>query len=402
MQQYSASPAAKGLGGREVVKLVGDPVDRSIVRTLRRVVGSIACAAILVQATLPARAQDPSPRSAGDFQTGWYVKVSGGASLPAVRSEGMNSVVAYADPAVDVLSFLEMARASGVQVYVEIDRAIVRAGDEAGIRNFVSLYETHPALEGWYLADEPSMNVDLGPLSAATAERLYQAIKAEDPVHPVAIAFSTDDDLNAYRNAFDIAMWDEYPARVGQPEYSNMDGWRNRLKQRAWQTTDKQGWIPIIQAFTTGTSGPSRYFRLPTNGEARYMTYTAVQSGATGIFFFARYKSTWTYLNTVVKPLTAELNRLGPALKAGYVLDIATVASGTPTVVATTYRDPASGRYSTIVINHGAQRLNATLSIPPSLGLTSAVLVGGDATPIGAGTLAVPLEPYEARTYDLS
>ena len=85
------------------------------------------------------------------------------------------------------------------------------------LTRFIERYMDAPALSGWYLADEPSTNPTLGPLSAATAERLYRAVKAEDPAHPVAIAFGTSDDIERVRNAYDIAMWDEYPAgRTGR------------------------------------------------------------------------------------------------------------------------------------------------------------------------------------------
>ena len=361
----------------------------------------IALASILPLTTHPARGADGPLRSEGEFLTGWYDTLSGAARLPAIRAEGMNSVMPYDDGA-DALAYLDAAREAGVKVFVEIDRDIVRTGDTDAIRAWVAQYETHPSVAGWYLADEPSTNVTLGPLSAATAEQLYHAVKAEDPSHPVAIAFGVNDDLTAYRYAYDIAMYDEYPARLGQPEFTGLGTWKHHIQQRATSTYAKQGFVPVIQAFTTGSSGPTQYYRLPTAAEARYMTYTAVQAGATGIFYWTRYRSTLAFIDDVIEPLTSELTRLGPALKNGALLGVATVQHGGPSAVARAYRDPSSGRYTLVVVNHGAQPVDATLSVSTSLGLTTAHAADDTVTAIVDGTLAVSLQPYEARTYDLS
>jgi hypothetical protein len=366
---------------------------RTTFRIVSVILTAVAVAAILVPATHRVRAEVPTERAVESFRIGWYDYLGGTANLSTIRQEGMDTVMPYHENA-DVVAYLNRARESGVQVFLEIDRAVVRTGDSVAVAAWVAKYKAHPAISGWYLADEPSTNPTLGPMNAATLERLYRAVKAEDPARPVTVAFATSDDMPSFGNAYDIAMWDEYPCKRLQAEYAGMDVWRHHLEQRAAAAASKQGWIPIVQAFAMNN------WRLPTAGEERYMTYTAVQSGATGIFYWARYRSQPSWIANVLKPLTAEVRRLAPALAKGRVANAATVRQGA-NVVSTTYRDPNTGKYVLIVVNHSAGRVDAKLSISSALGVTTA-RTGNVTTRIEQGTLGAALQRYEARVYDLS
>jgi hypothetical protein len=367
----------------------------TIVRIISVIVPAIAMVAVLVPVTNRARADGTTTvRKVDKFRVGWFDSLSGSANLSSIRQEGMDAVMPYTDNS-DVVGYLNRARESGVEVVLEIDRALVRAADPAAVAAWVAKYKHHPAISGWYLADEPSINASLGNPSPATLQTLYGTVKAEDPSRPVVVAFSSSpgDDLTAYESSYDVAMWDDYPCKKYQLEYANMDAWRYRVDVRGAAASSKQGWIPIIQAFQLNN------WRLPTAGELRYMTYSAVQSGATGVFYWARYRSTPTWINNTLKPMTAEVSRLAPSLAKGTIAHASTSSHGN--VVSTTHRDPITGKYSLIVVNHGSSRVDVKISLSSALGVTLAK-AGNVTTTIDRGVLAAGLNRFEARVYDLS
>jgi hypothetical protein len=371
---------------------------RTILRTISVIVTAIATAAILVPATHRARAEETTTattRTVSKFQVGWYDYLSGAQNLPAIRLEGMNLVMPYTDNG-DMVAYLNKARETGVDVLVEIDRNVVKTGDPVAVAAWVAKYKANPGIAGWYLADEPSINETLGYPSPATLEKLYQAIKAEDPTRPVHVAFSSSstDDLTAYANSYDVAMWDDYPCKKYQLEFTNMDAWIYRLQVRSAAAASKQGWIPIIQGFQANA------FRLPTANELRFMTYASVQNGATGIVYWAHYRSTQSWIDGTLKPLMSEVRRLAPAFANGPVPNASSVKQG-PNVVSKTYRDPATGKYVMVVVNNGTSRVDAKIALAATLGVTIAKY-GSTATRIDQGILGAALQRYEVRVYDLS
>ena len=70
-------------------------------------------------------------------------------------------------------------------------------------------------------------------------------------------------------------------------------------------------------------------------------------------------------------------------------------------VGSTTYRDPNTGKYVLVVVNHSAGRVDAKLSISSALGVTTA-RTGNVTTRIDQGILGAALQRYEARVYNLS
>jgi hypothetical protein len=328
-----------------------------------------------------------------DFLIGWYTDITNVGSVPATAEEGMNVVMPYYSSGANVTAYLDACQAVGMKVFVEIDRSMVLANNTAGVDAFVATYKSHPAVFAWYLMDEPTLQG----MTAAEALTMYNVVKAEDPSHPVAIAFNIDDDISTYMPACDIAMYDEYPAKVNQAEFTGLDAWYLHLQNATAELSGTDEWIPILQAFTTGSSPPHNQYRLPTLKEARYMTYAALQQNATGIFYWARYRSTSTFIDTVIEPLVDQITALGPALNYGVVVGVATLTSGSPAVVKT-YLDPVTDAYKSILVNHGSASRNVVLSVPD---LTTAREPDGTETDITSGTLAVTLEPYEVRTYEL-
>ena len=132
-----------------------------------------------------AKAVDPFP--AGPFPVGWYDSLGVPNDPIGIAAHGGNVSMAYwgsGDP--DARNaYLYYAAQAGVRVIMEIDAALIAAGDVAGIRAIVSAYDDHPAVVGWYTYDEP--NPDNVPLSIL--QTAYDAIKLESS-KPVTIVIA--------------------------------------------------------------------------------------------------------------------------------------------------------------------------------------------------------------------
>jgi hypothetical protein len=295
-------------------------------------------------------------RGADDFPVGWYDQLYNHATFASMQAEGTNDVLPYGVGS-GVPTYLTSAANAGSGVFVQIDPALVRAGDVDGITSFVSTYKDYTAVRGWYLADEPTLS---GEMTPATGAVLYDAIKAADPVHPVAIAFYLTEDAAPFANAMDVMMWDYYPAATGSPEFANLDVWHSSLRAAsvAWRTG--KGFIPIVQAF--GSDG-TRYtaYRLPTAREERFMVFDALTTGVDGLFFWAHYASDPTWRSNVFVPLMSDVNGLLPAVVAGPLIGATSSKSGVDVAL---FRDPGTKHFVLLAVRNGPTKLRAKLHLP--------------------------------------
>lgn len=137
-------------------------------------------------------------------------------------------------------------------------------------------FRDHPALLGWYIADEPN-GYKIPP---AELEETYKTIREYDPWHPVSIVFMAPF-MNSrdYENALDIVMADPYPLPdLPVTLVGNVAG---ELKTEF--SGRKPVWI-VPQAF----GGGELWSREPTFQEMRSMTWQSIVNGATGIQYFVR------------------------------------------------------------------------------------------------------------------
>jgi hypothetical protein len=348
----------------------------------------------------------PQPRTTAagpttDFPLGWYDGISNVGNLPEIVREGMTTTMPYVGTTSwGVARYLDSAKASGVKVLLEIPRPLVKKMDVPGVRAFVSAFKSHSALRAWYLADEPSLSQSLGPLSPSNAKVLYQAIKAEDAGHPVAIAFSSREDPRPYLPATDVVMHDHYPFYAPSAEFKGLDRWTFKTFWTGAQAKQNgKPFYPVIQAFGGTNEEPELGLRAPTAAEERYMIYSALQAGANGLFFWTFYRSDPQWVNSVLLPLIAELQPMKPALASGEVTGL--VTSSRSDVRATVFRDPATGRWYLIATHNAAGAVEAPLTLAGALaGKTKATLVGTSSdVPITNGRLNQVLDPYGVKAY---
>lgn len=140
----------------------------------------------------------------------------------------------------------------------------------------IAAFRDHPALLGWYIADEPN-GYKIPP---AKLEEIYNIVRKNDPWHPVSIVFMAPfTDARKYENSLDIVMADPYP--LPDLPVTLVGNVANQLSREF--SAKKPVWM-VPQAF----GGGELWSREPTHQELRSMTWQAIVRGATGIKYFVR------------------------------------------------------------------------------------------------------------------
>ena len=155
------------------------------------------------------------------------------------------------------------------------------------LEEYVTLLKDHPALLGYYIADEP----DGQGTNPAWVSDTYAILKALDPYHPVTLVLNCMENptssIEDFINSAEVIMSDPYPLglrnRVGCDtcEGNVLDVAKRASKYLSDIAGRKPFWM-IPQAF----GGEQHWDRQPNARELRVMTYLSVIGGATGIQHF--------------------------------------------------------------------------------------------------------------------
>ena len=272
---------------------------------MKKTLFSFVLAAILVLATISI--------AAAELKLGWWVNVSTGKGrLAGYAANGMNfmhiNVATYYSPA-EINAFLNEANALGIQASISLTRTenCSYPWTAAQVQNFVNAIKNHPAVWGWYLADEP----ELGPSGVhtylATNPGYYPAVKSADPNHPVWLVFSGRAQ-SGWNDVTDIVAIDTYPS-YGAAEFENSqvrysyDTWKSGHE---YAEANKKGpFIAVVQGF----GGGHGLWDDITFAEERYHVFTAVVTGVQRILFWCEE---WADTDTT-RPYT--LNLVGQMMR---------------------------------------------------------------------------------------
>jgi hypothetical protein len=349
----------------------------------------------------PVTVASSGPVSSENFRLGWYDALWNVESPPQIAAGGMSMITAYHGESAQPRTYLDAALAAGTTVMAEIPDYLVRDVNVEGVKAYVAGLKDHAALEGWHLADEPSLNHTVGPLSPENAITLYNAIKSVDPVHPISVTFASGEDARPYVPATDILQHDDYPFKAFSREFTNLDRWK---RYTFWQSyvarTNGRPFIPILQAFGGSNIRPVMGYRAPTAREMRYMVYASLAAQSDSMYFWTFYRRDPTWVKNTLAPLVNQLRAMQPALTAGVRPDV--VSSTNPNITATAYKDPGTGRWHIVAVNHTNATANGALDFSGELsGRDTAYRAPGAATPIVGDRLWHSLGAYEARVYTI-
>jgi hypothetical protein len=237
---------------------------------------------------------DFEPPPPPPFKFGWWDSFSTN-SAAAIAAEGASIALAYSadyystpgDGPATTQAWLDSAHAAGLKVISGVPYEYVRDKDTAALQTFMNQFKDHPAVVGWFISDEPTDGYHDEALLA------YNTIKALSS-HPVSIVFCyTDNKPNAFADSYNTLLFDRYPCRTGDSEfdYARFQEFKSFLDWGGSKATELgKPWMAVLQAF--GGWSDTLEFRLPTSDEARFMTYYAIEAGASGALFYPRYRST--------------------------------------------------------------------------------------------------------------
>ncbi len=301
------------------------------------------------------------------FYLGWYDFVANPAAPGQVSSKGIDLILPYLDvspkPLMEKSSqekiavFLDAAKVANLKVLVEIYRPLIELENISGVKSFINSYKNHPSVLGWYLYDEPEIKKPQ-PLSPDSLARSYRAIKEADRSKPVAIAFAEPDKIEAYSNAMDIVMWDNYPCEDGISEFQWVSKYQAALRQVAGIAGAKQKkFWNILQAY----SGHGFKKRLPSKAEFRYLFYASILAGSDALLFWMHPWSTPAWNESVLYPTIREFRRYIPAIANGAAIDIASIENSAVEIELFSF--PNSRKKLILAVNHSSNRVATSIKI---------------------------------------
>jgi hypothetical protein len=391
------------------------------------------CAVLALACFLSTSVLAVNPFADGPYPIGWYDSMAAPDDPTLIGAQGGNVTVAYwgsSSPS-NRLQYLDNAAAAGVRVIMGFDDAFINPTDPVdvtGIINVVNTYKDHPAMAGWYTADEPYW---VWGISFAKMQLAYDTIKSLDN-KPVFIAFSepaVERDIPIqWKTAYDQFLLDSYPARIGYPEFTGLDAmsapypyhsnWKADMQMaHANSQLADRPWWSIMEGWADEGAETSGY-RLPTYNETRFMNYFSLSEDPAGLTHFAYYRTgnstpahpseVYPYdgrqwLEDVWEPQTTELGIMGDAFQNGKIPNM--VTDDTANVRSNLYVDPGTGAVYLIALNEtfGDPNTTFTLNLPEHLWAVTRLFEGAPTNmPLVNGQFVDTFSDYEVHVYLLS
>lgn len=373
----------------------------------------------IVLGAVPVQAQ-PQPQLRDGlydhFRLGWFHHLTGIRRLPEIAETGAPLLMPYHDE--ELTPFLDQARELAMDVLPEIPRKLIDEQDYDAIAAYVAEHDDHPAVLGWYSADEPGLK-SKADWSPPVMEAVYQAIRSESD-KPVYLCFSYVEmdrgDVPKYRDAFDVMLVNHYPYVLGKLGKAKAAKDLRYWKQLIVKTADvarelDRPWLNILQAIGPRKGKEHQGWRLPTLDEARFQLYWSVLHDAEGALYFTYYwtrnvlespgepfeESGRTWFETVFKPLADEFNPLAAALLPRHAVDPG-VQSSDPDVHAKLYRTAQDAASVLVIANAATQPRRVVLTLPGGDWQGRAVVGQAEGT-LEGNRLTLTLAPHETSVY---
>jgi hypothetical protein len=225
---------------------------------------------------------------------GWYTEVNNSEAWPGHAANGCNffhlSGANWFRPA-EVKAKLDIVQSLGGKASVDMKRTSgLPELDLSEYTNFINHVKTHPAVWGWYIADEP----DLCPerrLSVETCRhRLainpgwYRLTKSLDPARYAWLVLANKISPG-WNDCADIIALDTYPVYYGYPgfEAKELRHQPDLMKSGLdWaEAYNKKPFIAVVQAF-----GGYGNWTVPNFPQMKYQVFSALVQGVKVILWF--------------------------------------------------------------------------------------------------------------------
>lgn len=207
-----------------------------------------------------------------------------------------------------VKDLMDRCASVGVKVNYHLEGACVNLKGQAledVIKQEIEAFRDHPALLAWYIADEPEYHS----VTADQLQAVYQLVKKLDPYHPICVCIADLKYMPKFCPSMDLIMSDAYPI-----PHMPVTRVADSMDRAHLGTSNTMPVWDIPQVF----GGGEFWFREPTAGEVRTMTYLALIHGATGIEDFVRRPPLGNPNSPVLwnecRNLAMEISQIAPAV----------------------------------------------------------------------------------------
>ena len=356
------------------------------------------------------------------FSVGWFDWFPD-SPVSDVAGTGSKDIVAYNhDSIVDQVleDYLDSAAAAGMQVILDVrfwsHNGVAMA---TNLENLSATYGSHPALKGWYTADEPY----LSGVAPSSFQAAYDALKLNCD-KPVYMAFNTSDILynfdSTLQNAHDVGMYLDYRISIGDPEFDviKMEAWKGWMDDGSSQSSALgKTFMTVLPAYGQNPNYPTWSARLLTKGEIRFQAnYSILAADAEGVYFWGHDITQQAvadpslpyphdgpqWLEDVGNPLSEELTRYGKAIDAGSIA--AGVFDNKADINSKVYQDPETGQYYLLSVNENTGSESATFTLNLPVQFTFALPLYEDGAPvisIASGQFSDSFGDYGVHNYAL-
>jgi hypothetical protein len=379
----------------------------------------------VTQPDTTAPSPDAAPPASKTFLTGWWIDVNRPEKLAGFAAEGNTLVLGSSaiwfvvTQSYVVQQFLDEANKHGIKVILGLNYGGSPYNmPPADFTNAISKFKGHPALFGWYVADEPEIQSNAAALHGylATSPGYYALAKAADPNHPVFISFNLAYDAAGWtkiRGWYDVLdmigmhsypYWSVNPQAFGGGEgRTQYDTWKQLLQDAA--AYGKPAPIATCQGFGDNTMYP---YRTPTYKELRYQTFAAVVQGIDKVLFWM-YNG-WGDKDPValdrVKQMTLQIQSIGAEMNAGLTQDPKVGVSQPATNLVYRY-GVSAGRHVILAVNianrtsaQGASLSSVKLTLPAGATPSQVnVLHESRTIPVTSGAFTDSFAPFEVHMY---
>jgi len=233
------------------------------------------------------------------------------AEMPDIRAAGFNLVTGAADDA-----WLDNAQKNSLHVLASPGTAAGPTFEPLKARDRIREHDSHPALWGWYLIDEP----DLHRVPAEQVRQAHRFFKRAGARKPTVVVLYKGNEAGNYGKIADITMVDRYPI-----PWLPLADFPKHMHMARLALGPDEPMIAIIQAFDW-SAWPNlvpgeKNLRPPTERELRCMTYCALARGANGLFYYTYSSGKWKIREhpeiwEPLKRVVAEVNSRMPLFQA--------------------------------------------------------------------------------------
>lgn len=336
------------------------------------------------------------------------------APFPVERFKNINTVYngAWFQSLPALTSFLDACARSNLKAVIspyQLDtqrrysRTLIRRGDWktfpdeelAKVRRVAEAVQAHPALLGWYLADEPDSGDGVAP---AVLRRVYDALREADPYHPCLIVNTHAERVADYLDCADIMLPDKYLNFQSDgipimPLDNIVEIIRPALGRKpVWLIPQAWNWGEML-----GSQGQPKS-RGPNYVELRNNVFMAVAAGASGIIWYpARQAFDVPAVRHGYAHLALELTTLARAVQAPEMAGgVEYWPAGAPLTVS--LRED-NGHLYIFAVNRGAQHQDVIFRFKEIDRARLLVVSEGRVASINDRVMRAHFAPYAARVY---